>query len=117
MPALIAPPLLCKYDPAMHYGPHADVAFMQLPNRRLRSDLSCTFFLADPSTYEGGELTIHLIDGILKFKGRPGSAVIYPSWTIHEVRPVTKGRTICCDHLYREHYQRPAKARNALDTE
>ena len=91
MPALIAPPLLCKYDPSNHYGPHTDVAFMQLPGRRLRSDISCTFFLGDPSTYDGGELTIHLIDGILKFKGRPGSAVIYPSWTIHEVRPVTRG--------------------------
>ncbi|MFQ5564575.1 MAG: Fe2+-dependent dioxygenase [Parvularculaceae bacterium] len=94
MPDFIAPPLVCKYNPSMNYGPHSDAAFMTISGRRLRSDLSCTIFLADPATYEGGELTIHLIDGILQFKCQPGTAVIYPSWTIHEVRPVTKGERL-----------------------
>jgi len=91
MSRFVAPPLLCKYDPSMHYGAHSDAAFMSIDERRVRADLACTVFLTDPADYEGGALTIHLVDGILKFKCAPGAAVVYPSWTIHEVRPVTRG--------------------------
>ena len=56
MPKRIAPPLLCRYEPGMKYGAHADAAIIQLAGTRLRSDLSCTIFVADPASYEGGEL-------------------------------------------------------------
>jgi PKHD-type hydroxylase len=91
LPLRIAPPLLAKYEPGMKYGVHADAAHMRLPGGLLRSDLSCTVFVAEPSTYEGGELTIHLGSRVLQFKGAPGDAVVYPSTTLHEVRPVTAG--------------------------
>ncbi len=94
MPHNVPPPLVCKYHPSMNYGPHSDAAFMAVEDQRVRSDLSCTIFLADPATYDGGELTIHLIDGILQFKCAPGAAIVYPSWTIHEVRPVTRGERL-----------------------
>ena len=42
----------------MKYGAHADAAFIQLPARRIRSDLSCTIFLNEPEDYDGGELHI-----------------------------------------------------------
>jgi len=93
-PVSIAPPLLTLYRPGMKYGPHADKAFFQLPQGPLRSDLSCTIFLNDPAAYEGGALRIHLGSGTLSFKGGPGSCIIYPSDTLHEVEPVTSGERL-----------------------
>ncbi|HEY0504237.1 MAG TPA: 2OG-Fe(II) oxygenase, partial [Lysobacter sp.] len=57
----------------------------------IRSDLSCTVFLNDPSEYDGGELTIQLGAQELAYKLKPGSAILYPSTTIHRVTPVTRG--------------------------
>jgi PKHD-type hydroxylase len=93
-PVRIAPPLLTRYNPKMHYGAHADAAFIQLPNGALRSDLSCTIFLSDPATYEGGALRIQLGTRDLRFRGAAGSAIVYPSDTLHEVEPVTKGERL-----------------------
>jgi PKHD-type hydroxylase len=93
MPARIAPPLLARYEPGMKYGVHADAAHMVLADGSLRSDLSCTVFLSHPSTYEGGELTVH-IGRALPFKCLPGHAVVYPSTTLHEVQPVRAGRRL-----------------------
>ena len=86
--------MLAKYGPGMAYGPHADAAFLPIRGRQLRSDLSCTIFIADPATYEGGELSIQLGGRQIDFKGAPGSAVIYPSDTLHQVRPVTAGERL-----------------------
>lgn len=94
MPKRVAPPLLCRYEPGMKYGAHADSALMQIGNVRMRSDLSCTVFVADPSTYEGGELAIVLGNQVLPFKGEPGEAIVYPSTTLHEVIPVRSGRRL-----------------------
>jgi PKHD-type hydroxylase len=91
---IMAPPLLAKYAPGMNYGVHADSAFMPLGARPLRSDVSCTIFIAAPETYEGGELTVHLGTRSLSFKGAPGGAVVYPSNTLHEVKPVTAGERL-----------------------
>jgi PKHD-type hydroxylase len=93
MPLRIAPPLLARYEPGMKYGVHADAAHMVLADGSLRSDLSCTVFLSHPSTYEGGELTIH-IGRALPFKCLPGHAIVYPSTTLHEVQPVRAGRRL-----------------------
>jgi PKHD-type hydroxylase len=92
-PKTIAPPLLCRYEPGMKYGAHADTAFMTavLDTGPLRSDLSCTVFLSHPSTYEGGELVLHLGTRPVPVKGLPGEALVYPSTLLHEVTPVTSG--------------------------
>ncbi len=90
-PKRIAAPLLTRYEPGMKYGAHADAAVMALPNGLLRSDVSCTVFVSDPSTYEGGELTVRLGGDPLKFKLPPGDCVLYPSTTLHEVLPVRSG--------------------------
>src|SRR5690348_11751100 len=79
MPKRIAPPLLCRYEPGMKYGAHADAALIQLGQAYLRSDLSCTVFVNDPSSYEGGELSIVLGNQAIAFKGAPGEAIVYPS--------------------------------------
>jgi PKHD-type hydroxylase len=95
LPKRIAPPLLSRYEPGMKYGAHADAAFMTLHAQsgsyQLRSDLSCTIFLNDPASYEGGELTLHMGTHPIKIKGAPGEAFVYPSTTMHEVRPVASG--------------------------
>jgi len=94
-PKRIAPPLLSRYEAGMKYGAHADTAFMAINAQsgayQLRSDLSCTIFLNDPASYEGGELVLHMGTMPIKIKGAPGEAFIYPSTLLHEVRPVTSG--------------------------
>lgn len=94
LPRKYAPPLLCKYHPGMKYGVHGDAAFIRVAGELVRSDLSCTVFIADPASYQGGELTSHLGGPALSIKGNAGDAVIYPSTTLHEVRPVTAGMRI-----------------------
>ena len=93
-PVAIAPPMLTRYQPGMHYGAHADAAFLQLPGGTIRSDLSCTIFLNDPADYDGGALLIHQGDSALRFKLPPGQAIIYPSDTFHEVEHVTRGERL-----------------------
>jgi PKHD-type hydroxylase len=93
-PVRVATPLLCRYDPGMSYGRHPDSAFLPMQPTPLRSDVSCTVFIADPATYEGGELCTHLGSRTMKFKGPAGSAVVYPSTTIHEVLPVRSGQRL-----------------------
>jgi len=94
MPKRVAPPLLCRYEPGMKYGAHADAAIIQLPGARLRSDLSCTIFIGDPASYEGGELAILAGNQTVAFKGAPGEAIVYPSTTLHEVIPVRSGQRL-----------------------
>jgi PKHD-type hydroxylase len=93
-PAQIAPPLLTRYRPGMRYGAHADAAYLPLPGGTLRSDISCTIFLNEPESYEGGALRIRLGDADLRFKLQSGEAILYPSDTLHEVEPVTEGERL-----------------------
>ena len=93
-PASIAPPLLTRYQPGMRYGAHADAAYIQLPNGVIRSDISCTVFLNDPDQYEGGALRITLGTREMHFRLPPGTAIVYPSDTLHEVEPVTSGERL-----------------------
>lgn len=93
-PAMIAPPLMTKYGPGMHYGAHADAAFLNLGTHRIRSDISCTIFLNDPKDYDGGALHVRYGDADLRFKLNPGEAILYPSDTFHEVEKVTRGERL-----------------------
>jgi len=93
-PDKIAPPLLTKYQPGMHYGAHADAAFINLGNVVIRSDISCTIFLNEPDSYEGGTLHVRYGDASIRFKLKPGEAILYPSDTFHEVEKVTKGERL-----------------------
>lgn len=93
-PKRIAPPLITRYEPGMHYGLHPDSAMMQIGKEVLRSDLSCTIFLNEPDSYEGGALRIVLGNATLRFKGPAGSAIVYPSTTLHEVEKVESGQRL-----------------------
>ena len=79
-----------------HYGAHVDNALMGRREDRMRTDISFTLFLTAPEDYEGGELVIHAAGVTQWVKPQAGEVVLYPSSSIHEVRPVTAGiRTAC----------------------
>src|SRR6476619_3020457 len=112
-PVALAPPLMTRYKPGMKYGAHADAAFIQLPGATIRSDLSCTIFLNEPADYEGGELHIRLGDADLTFKLKPGEAIVYPSDSLHQVVPVTKGERLVAITFIQSRIQDPFR-RNML---
>ena len=90
MPRTMARATVVRYEPGMTYGWHVDEAlFPSTPP--MRSDLSCTVFLSPSSDYDGGELVMQLGAQHLAYKLEPGQAILYPSTTIHQVAPVTRG--------------------------
>jgi len=90
-PRRVAVPTLLRYDVGRKYGEHIDAAFLPVGAQPLRSDVSCTLFIANPSDYQGGELVIRLGTETARIKGKAGSGVFYPSTRVHEVTPVTAG--------------------------
>jgi PKHD-type hydroxylase len=71
------------------YGWHVDFGNSTVsPSRKL----SLVMQLSDPVDYEGGilELRPHGND-IIKMRKQRGLIVCFPSWTLHQVTPVTKG--------------------------
>ena len=94
LPRHVAPPLLARYEVGMTYGAHADTAHMRFGNEVRRSDLSATVWLNPPSSYDGGELVVHLGTQLVVIKGEPGSVIVYPSTQLHEVTPVRRGQRL-----------------------
>jgi PKHD-type hydroxylase len=95
LPQRIATPQILRYAEGMSYGAHVDAAFMGMAQQpALRSDLSCTIFISDPASYEGGELVIYLGSEEVRIKGKPGQVVFYPSTTLHQVPPVKAGERV-----------------------
>ncbi len=90
LPNKIAAPFYARYTPGMRYGYHVDDPIMG-EGPRFRTDVSTTLFLCDPDTYEGGATTIKTEFGEQKVKLAAGSAVVYPSSSLHRVEEVTKG--------------------------
>ncbi|MHA6204271.1 Fe2+-dependent dioxygenase [Dyella soli] len=85
-------PRFNRYEGGGQYGFHVDGAVMALPDgEQLRSDISCTLFLADPEEYDGGELVISDTYGEHEVKLPAGDIIIYPSSSLHRVAPVTRG--------------------------
>jgi PKHD-type hydroxylase len=72
--------------PSGKYGKHVDRA-INMPVRKL----SISIQLTKPEEYEGGELYLYDGDkGILMDKTQ-GTLIVFPSYVLHEVMPVTKG--------------------------
>lgn len=89
-PKIIHSMLFSRYEAGMSYGSHVDNALMG--NQQFwRSDMSLTLFLSSPSTYDGGELVIESLEDERTFKLEAGSAIVYPSSTLHRVEAVTRG--------------------------
>lgn len=80
-------PKFSRYREGARYHQHTDAPWMG----STRTDLSCTLWLSDPASYEGGELVINGES----FKCDAGEVLVYDCGSIHEVRPVTSGERIC----------------------
>ena len=97
LPKRIFNPLFNRYSGgANFYGAHIDGAVLhsQNPAQWVRSDISCTLFLSAPDEYEGGELVIQELLGERRIKLPAGDLILYPSSTVHQVAPVTRGARI-----------------------
>lgn len=96
LPMRHMPPLFNRYEGGEHYGLHVDGAIRSVPGTTLqmRSDLSCTLFLAGPDEYDGGELEIVDTYGTHAVKLPAGDLVLYPSSSLHRVHPVTRGARV-----------------------
>lgn len=93
LPARVLQPRFSRYEGRGHYGNHVDNAIFPIPGtgEHLRSDLSGTLFLSDPTDYDGGELVIEDMFGTHSVKLAAGSLVVYPGSSLHRVMPVTRG--------------------------
>ena len=99
LPAHIFPPMFNRYaGTANTYGNHVDnaVRFNAETGQRVRSDVSCTLFLADPEDYDGGDLVVEDTYGHKRVKLPAGDLVLYPSTSVHRVEPVTRGARLAC---------------------
>lgn len=90
-PARLSRLLFSRYEPGMTYGAHTDDALMGKGEDKLRTDLAFTIFLADSSSYDGGELVVESALGEQGVKLEAGDAILYPAGSIHHVAPVTSG--------------------------
>jgi PKHD-type hydroxylase len=61
---------------------------------RIRTDLSATLFFTGPDEYDGGELVVEDNYGTHSVKLPAGHMILYPSTSLHHVRPVTRGARI-----------------------
>jgi PKHD-type hydroxylase len=93
-PRRVPAPTISRYAAGMKYGAHTDAAFLPVGPEPLRSDVSCTLFISRPEEYQGGELLIHLGTEVVPIKAAAGSAIFYPSTTLHEVVPITSGERV-----------------------
>ena len=89
-PKSIVRMLVSRYRDGMSYGLHVDDATMD----GVRTDLSFTLFLAEPESYDGGELVIESDSADTEIKLRAGSLVLYPTAQLHRVVPVTRGERL-----------------------
>ncbi|BET68266.1 Fe2+-dependent dioxygenase [Opitutales bacterium ASA1] len=97
LPLHILPPMFNSYSGGEQFGTHVDGSIRTIPgtDKRLRTDLSCTFFFAGPEEYDGGELIIEDTYGVKSVKLPAGHMVLYPSTSLHRVTPVTRGTRLC----------------------
>lgn len=113
LPRRLYPPNFNRYSGGANtFGAHIDNALRRVPGAAgfLRTDLSCTLFLSDPASYDGGELVIEGAGGEQSYKLTAGSLLLYPATTIHRVNPVTRGERIASffwvESMVRSHEQR-----------
>ena len=96
LPLRVFPPLFNRYSGGQSFGTHVDNAIRQIPGtpHRIRTDLSATLFFANPDEYDGGELVVEDTYGVKSVKLPAGHMVLYPSTSLHHVRPVTRGARV-----------------------
>ena len=96
LPLRVFPPLFNRYQGGQSFGTHVDNAIRPVTGtpHRIRTDLSATLFLSAPEEYDGGELIVEDVYGTHSVKLPAGHMILYPSTSLHQVRPVTRGARI-----------------------
>ncbi len=113
-PKIIRPILFSCYEAGMYYGSHVDNAIMG-GEKPIRSDISFTLFLNSPSSYEGGELVIDTSLGEQAFKLEAGSAIVYPSTTLHRVEKVETGKRLAAVSWVQSFVREPSEREILFD--
>lgn len=73
-------------EPSGFYGNHMDKGQGSIVRK-----LSMSIQLSDASEYDGGELVFHLEKEPTVLPREQGKMIVFPSYVLHEVKPVTKG--------------------------
>ncbi len=96
LPLKVFPPLFNRYQGGQAFGTHVDNAIRQVTGteHRVRTDISATLFFSRPDEYDGGELLIEDTYGVHNIKLPAGHLILYPSTSLHHVRPVTRGERL-----------------------
>ena len=108
LPRRVMPPRLARYESGMGYGSHIDQAFMG-QGEPMRSDLSMTLFLSDPTQYQGGELVIETPIGEQEIKLPVGDAVVYATTVHHRVATVSQGTRLVAVTWMQSYVSDPAR--------
>ena len=75
-----------RYKPGDFYRQHTDWGSIHGTRK-----ISFTMQLSDPSEYEGGEVVLYDGPQPQVTNKTQGTATFFPSWTLHEVKPITEG--------------------------
>lgn len=96
LPAKVYPPLFNRYETGDTFATHVDngIRIQRGSDFRIRSDLSATLFLSDPTSYDGGELVVEDAFGVQAVKLPAGHMILYPASSLHRVEPITRGARI-----------------------
>lgn len=78
---------LTKYGEGDFFDWHLDFGAAEISARKL----SITVQLSDPDEYEGGDLQFMANQKIVTAPREKGTAIVFPSFMIHRVTPITKG--------------------------
>lgn len=79
---------LTEYESGGHYTWHQDIGSGQSGLRKL----SVSVQLTAPDTYEGGGLELHATQKPVNMPRHRGTIVIFPSYTLHRVTPMSSGK-------------------------
>ena len=99
LPKTVYPPLFNRYGGETNaFGNHIDNAVRThaATGKHVRTDISCTLFLSNPESYDGGELVVQDTYGEQRIKLQAGDMVMYPGTSVHRVEPVTRGERVAC---------------------
>ncbi|MFM7621310.1 MAG: Fe2+-dependent dioxygenase [Alphaproteobacteria bacterium] len=96
IPNRIFPPIFKKFQEGQGHATKIESALKHdLENGvRIRQDLSATIFLSDLNEYQDGELVIEDNYGTHKIKLPAGDMIMYPSSSLHFLKPITQGSRI-----------------------
>ncbi len=117
LPQRVYPPLFNRYATGMDFGSHIDNAVRThaATGQHIRTDISCTLFIAEPTEYDGGELVIEDTFGSQSVKLPAGDMVLYPASSVHRVMPVTRGARVASFFWVESMVREPEKRRLLFD--